>query len=324
MPIIVGLNLALLFLVAISGDLAERSWWTMLIAYLPVFPFLVPTLFIVALCILTRQVWMAGFHIAGFMAAVLVLVPFGSPKVGVPFFGASADVKTIRVMTFNVQLGLGGAEGARKVIQAQKPDVFCLQEARGDEIETQIREELPGYEIRWDGAMVIGSRLPITEYRTHDLPHGGKWRPIQDVTVDWEGYPVRVLNLHLNPCFADKYLLEDPSKLPEHMATLSYEQGEQTEAILRLVPGTAPIVCGDFNMPPRGGNYRNLRKVMHDAFVEAGEGLGLTIPARFPMERLDQIFLAYGWKTERSWIPREIASDHLPLLADVYPFTPEE
>lgn len=329
MSVLVGLNFALLVLVAVSGDLAERSWVTMLVAYLPVYPFLVPTLLIVVLCLLTRQIWMAGFHIAGFVAAFLVLVPFGTPRVDIPFFSAKADMKTVRVMSFNVQRGMVGAAAVKKAILDQKPDVFCLQEASSDptfvELQVALREQMPGYELRWDGQMVIGTRLPILEYRTHPLPHSTENRMIQDITVDWNGVPTRVLNAHLNPCKADQFLLkQDFEGLRAHLDALSVEQADQTDALLKLVPGTPPLICGDFNAPPRGGNYRRLRKVMHDAFPEAGEGIGLTIPAKFPMERLDYIMLAYGWKTQRCWIPNEVASDHRPLVADVYPFTPPE
>jgi vancomycin resistance protein VanJ len=325
-PTLTALNFLLVVFVAISGDLAESSWITLLVSRLPIFPFLLPTLVIAAICLLVRQVWMASFHIAGFVAAVLVLVPFGTPRVGVPFIGASAAMKTVRVMTFNVTHGLEGADGVIRAILAQKPDVFCLQEAStqspDDPLQVKLRENLPGYELRCEGAMVVGSRLPIREYRTHPLPYASEDRPVQDVTVDWNGFSVRVLNVHMNACEAERLLLENFGALHDHLDQVTREQGEQTEEVLKLVPGTPPIVCGDLNQPPRGGNYRKLRKMMHDAFVEAGEGFGLTIPARFPMERLDYVFLAYGWKAQRSWIPSETASDHRPLVADVYPFTP--
>lgn len=325
---LVTLNLALLFFVAISGDLSERSWVTMLVAYLPVYPFLIPTLVIVALSILMRQVWMAGFHLAGFVAAFLVLVPFGLPAMSVPFIGAKADMKTVRVMTYNVQHAVGGAEAIHQAILAQKPDVFCLQEAYGDdrdpELQKKLREEMPGYELRWAGSLVIGTHLPIKDYKTHSLPHADDNRPVQDITVDWNGVPTRVLNLHMNACHADQLLAENPGALQNHLEKIAMEQGDQVDTILRLVPGDPPLICGDFNAPPRGGNYRKLRKVMHDAFPEAGEGIGLTIPSKFPMERLDYVMLAYGWKTERCWIPNETASDHRPLVADVYPYLPPE
>lgn len=328
MSVLVSLNLALLFFVAISGDLSERSWVTMLVAYLPVYPFLVPTLLIVLISILTRQVWMAGFHLAGFVAAFLVLVPFGLPPVTVPFIGAKADMKTVRIMTYNVQHAMGGAEAIHRAILEQKPDVFCLQEIYSDhrdaELQAKLREEMPGYEIRWAGSLAIGTRLPVLDYKTHSLPHADENRPVQDITLDWNGVPTRVLNLHLNACHADQLLMENPGGLQRHMDDIAVEQTDQVDTILQLVPGDPPLICGDFNAPPRGGNYRRLRKVMHDAFPEAGEGLGFTIPSRFPLERLDYVMLAYGWKTQRCWIPKETASDHRPLVAEVYPFTPPE
>jgi endonuclease/exonuclease/phosphatase family metal-dependent hydrolase len=328
LPALVAVNLSLLVFVAVSGDLSDRSWVTSLVSKLPVFIFLLPTLGLALLSILARQIWVGGFHLAGFVAAFLVFVPYGAPKVTVPFFAADAKMRTVRVMTYNVDHGEGDGRAAVEAIRREKPDVFCLQAVDTKivdaPLQVALRESLPGYDVRIAGATAIGSRLRVMEYRTRELPEAPDNRPIQELVVDWDGYPVRVVNVQMNDVPAEEYFGSDFATAKRLAERNSAELANQTQAILDLVPGPPPIVCGDFAQPPRGANYRKLRKVMLDAFIESGEGFGLTTPSAFPMDRPDFIFLAYGWRAERCWIPRTTASDHLPLVADVYPFVPSE
>lgn len=315
-------NLAVLVFVAVAGDIADTSWVTMLVSNLPVFPFLLPSLVIAALAWSLRQVILAMMHVAAFVVGILVLIPFGFPRPNIPGITPADNTKKVRVMSYNVNHGEQDPATIVANIKDLQPDVFCLQEADQTDsrntLQTRLREDLKDYDLRFSGGMVVGSRSPISKFTTHTLEYGTESRPIQDVTVDWNGTPVRVLNVQFNTCLAQKRLVEKPSDLPIYMMQMAGEQGAQANQIIKLVPGDPPIVCGDFGGPPQGPNYRAFRKVMHDAFFESGEGLGLSTPANFPMQRPDNILIAYGWKADKCWLPHVGGSDHLPIVAEVH------
>lgn len=325
-PTIVGLNLALLVFVGVSGDLGERSWVTMLVCSLPVFPFLLPTLVLALACILMKKAFMAGFHVAGFGVAYMILIPFGVPPLPNPMNSNQIKPKAVRVLTFNVGHGEGDAPKIVETIIAQNPDAFCLQAVSTSvpdaPLAVLLNEKFPHYEQKRDGNMLVATRWPITAYQTRSLPNCPLDAPVQDLSFDWDGTPVRILNVQLNPVPVQSTLLKQPAAIPDLLDQAASVRAEQTKELLRLVPGEPPIVCGDFNFSPRGANYREIRKIMLDAFVEAGEGFGLTFPGYFPLDRYDYVWLAYGWRCTRSWIPRDPRLARFPLVAEAVPFTP--
>lgn len=316
LSLLVALNFAFLVLVAVSGDLSERTWICALVMRLPVVPMLLPTLLVALVCLIFRQVWLAAFHIGGFVMAALVMVPYGPPKLA---FGASAPPKSVRVMTYNV--GGGDVQKVAEAIRAQNPEVFCLQD-----VPTRFEslDGLDGYSLHRDGSMVIGSRLEEIDFKTHELPHAPSTKPVQDLIVRWGDVKVRVLNVRMTELAPETLTNLPMAEVQAKVEANAAVQADQMETVLRLVPGFPPLICGDFGQPARGDNYRRLRKVCLDTFAEAGEGLGLTFPATLPLDRSDFVFMAYGWKAQRAWIPREECSLHRPLLAEVYPFLPFE
>lgn len=321
---LVALNFAFLVFIAVSGDLSETNWITGLAARVPALPCVLPTLGLALLCLLLRQVWLAAFHIAGALMAAIVFVPYGFPKAGIQFLGGGEKPKTVRVMSYNVGHGRGDVAGVISAIQSEAPDVFCLQEAdnvRLDHpLQVALREKLSDYKLHIDGGMVMGSRLEEVEFKTHSLPRASEGSSIQDLTVYWDGVKTRVVNIHLNSLHPEDLIGQPQDRIQATVERIADEQAEQTDFLLKLVPGSPPLICGDFGQPTRGENYRRLRKVSHDSFMEAGEGLGLTYPSNFPIERSDVVFMAYGWKAARSWIPHTTAAEHMPICADVYPF----
>lgn len=81
------------------------------------------------------------------------------------------------------------------------------------------------------------------------------------------------------------------------------------------------ILMGDFNAVPASHGYRQLARAMSDAWKQAGKRPRATFPSRYPVLRLDHVFLAGDLVATDTHVVStplsRIASDHLPLVVDV-------
>jgi endonuclease/exonuclease/phosphatase family metal-dependent hydrolase len=94
------------------------------------------------------------------------------------------------------------------------------------------------------------------------------------------------------------------------------------EAIERLVPADAPlIVAGDFN-DWRGAAHEHLLRCagLSEVFISAHGKPARTFPARWPVLRLDRIYLRNATVSQPLVLPRRPwshLSDHLPVAAQI-------
>jgi len=142
---------------------------------------------------------------------------------------------------------------------------------------------------------------------------------VNSVVVDFDGQPVRVVNVHAWP-----YIGLDRASVEQSFQW----RREQVTSILNMVEGQPEplIILGDLNSTPMHEMYQALDRHLVDAFREAGWGLGHTYPAmqtRFRgmplparLVRIDHIFHSKDWRAEaaevRAW---DGASDHLAVVA---------
>ena len=77
----------------------------------------------------------------------------------------------------------------------------------------------------------------------------------------------------------------------------------------------------DVNEGPEGTAARWISEPLFDAFAIAGDGDGLTFPAKAPTARIDYVFARDVTQVTRSWVSGvpnvRTASDHLPVVADL-------
>lgn len=215
---------------------------------------------------------------------------------------------TVRVMSFNVQHGVKGIEKVAGVIRKYDPDVVCIQEAN-DSVEHGLRAFLPGYWIVRSESLIVLSKMPFEGTRTWP-PITGKLRPVQRVALS--GF--FVYNVHLDPSKIDEHLT---GGLFEHLANYDSLQSREFDEISRALVDEPLVLCGDFNGSPAGLRYERLTHRLGDAFNQAGNGYGCTIPAEVPFRRIDWILVSRHWHVLRSFVPSEIASDHRPTVADL-------
>jgi endonuclease/exonuclease/phosphatase family metal-dependent hydrolase len=236
-------------------------------------------------------------------------------------------------MTYNVHscVGMDGrlsTERIARIIAQCRPDIVALQEldvgrgrtggidqahAIAQELEMefhfhpalQLEEELYGDAIlsRWPMRLIKAGPLPTLSSRLDLEPRGVLW-----VSVSVEGQELQILNTHLG--------------------LLSKERLLQTEALLGddwlgHADCHGPVIlCGDFNAIPSSTAYRRLRARLQDAQLALnGHRPKRTFFSRYPVNRIDHIFIGGGVQVLDIDVPRHhlacVASDHLPLVADV-------
>ncbi|GEP45606.1 endonuclease [Brevifollis gellanilyticus] len=237
-------------------------------------------------------------------------------------------------MTYNVHSGVG-TDGkldlARiaEVIASQEPDVVALQEldvsrARSGRAHQAriIAEHLdmcfhfhPAQRIqeeeeygdailsRWPMHLRQAAELPTVQERLAFEPRGALW-----ASVEVHGRPVQVMNTHLG--------LSNNERIKQIDALLGPEWLAHPDC------GTPSILCGDFNALPYSRVHRKACHAMTDTQrAVPGRRARATFPSRWPLLRLDYIFISQGLKCQSTRVVNtplaRLASDHLPLVAEV-------
>lgn len=238
-----------------------------------------------------------------------------------------------RIMTYNVH-SCSGTDGRisprriARIIATQMPDVVALQEidlgrrrSRAEDQAALIAQLLEmnhefcptvthdkehyGHALfsRWPMEVIKRARLPAAPGRTTGEPRAALW-----VRINVAGRPLNVVTTHLG---------------------LGWNEGAtQVRALLGddwigAIPPDEPVVlCGDFNLSPRGTGYRLLVSRLRDAQVGVKGHTPLrTFSTIRPFARIDHIMLSPHFEVKGVTVPRNdftrIASDHFPLVVDL-------
>ncbi|MGE0370712.1 MAG: endonuclease/exonuclease/phosphatase family protein [Gammaproteobacteria bacterium] len=242
----------------------------------------------------------------------------------------------LRILTYNTHRCVGSdrrADPARiaDVIARYAPDIVALQELDVGRARTG----------RVDQAEVIARHLSMD---VHFHPA---------VTVEEEAYgdailtarPIRMVKAGLLPGLPHRpwresrgalwvsINLENGTELQvinTHLGLLAAERMIQAESLLGggwlghpQCRGKPAVLLGDFNAVPRSRAYARLAGRLQDA--QRGQPGHYrprpTFPARWPVLRLDHVFLTEGMEVLDAIVPRgqteRVASDHLPVVVTV-------
>jgi len=154
----------------------------------------------------------------------------------------------------------------------------------------------------------ILTALPSRLVRAGPLPSLGEPRGAIWVSVDIGGTELQVVNTHLGLRRRERMqqviTLLGPSWLASPMCQ------------------NAPfLLLGDFNARPSSVAYRTIARRARDVQLDAKSRPRATFPSRYPLFRLDHIFVGNGVVALEAdvWSDRltRTASDHLPLVADL-------
>ncbi|MCF8225290.1 MAG: endonuclease/exonuclease/phosphatase family protein [Bacteroidales bacterium] len=259
----------------------------------------------------------------------------------------------ISIMSYNVRTfdkykwsrSENSREGIFRIIKEESPAVICFQEfytvnKKGrhevdiiDRLKTHpynavyyARKSSPNTGI----GIATFSKYPIV--KTSRIPFDNTLN--QAVYTDiWVGNDtVRIFNIHLqsikfahnNYSFIDtlslKYSNQQIKEVKEIGMKLKdafIQRSEQSIIIHRYIKNSPHpvIVAGDFNDTPVSFAYTRIKKGLHDAFREAGRGLGNTYAGDLPSFRID--FILYSKEIEATGFKRIKSrfSDHFPISA---------
>src|SRR5215218_7103460 len=226
-------------------------------------------------------------------AALVVIVTL------VLFCGASsctAASKTLRVMTYNIHVGVGmdkklDLQRIADVINKEKPDLVGLQEVDRGVKRTEGKDEIAELaamtnmdfafapNLDYQGGkygVAILSRLPIrnTVHLMFENKREAERRGMLKVEVDVGGRKVNFVTTHLDYQFEDGRLFET----------------EQLLKSLESVRGPL-IVVADLNDTPEGSAYKLMRTLFDDAWIASrAKDDGFSHPADKPVKRIDHIF----------------------------------
>ncbi len=229
-----------------------------------------------------------------------------------PGRAAPADARALRVMAWNVgRLGAfaqpdeprcapdAAREGVLATIRAAEPEALVLLEISGRKL-TGLAEDLgmSCEQIDYYGrggkgtgglAVCVPSAGPWHITRSRDLPLPPGWRYVFTEISDGER-TFNLMALHVLPYGVTMREVEralraaidgDPgplaavlSQMEEAVAT----QVEQVAAVRSLVTGfeDPTVLAGDFNSTPDSAVHAALRRLLDDAWQQAGSGLGAT------------------------------------------------
>jgi endonuclease/exonuclease/phosphatase family metal-dependent hydrolase len=237
---------------------------------------------------------------------------------------SSTAGRTLRIATYNIHRcrGLDGRtrpERTAAVIQSLDADVIALQEVVGGGLHGGGHIEALGAALgmgwvmasarQWRGHQfgnAVLSRMPIVQHLAEDLT----WktcepRRLQRADVSVAGHTLHVYNVHLGTAILER---RNQARRLAEIVTDRHVNGPR-------------VVLGDFNEWMKGLTTTLLSEKLRSVDLRDHMRRRRTYPGLFPILHLDHIYYAGRLEILGIELPRTraalIASDHLPLVADV-------
>ncbi|MEU7566310.1 endonuclease/exonuclease/phosphatase family protein [Streptomyces fradiae] len=265
--------------------------------FLPWFGLFVPVLAVLAL--LRRSA----------TALIAVLVP---AVVWTGSFGGLVTDKNgpggdLMVVSHNVNADNPDPEGTASAVAASEADVVALVELKPGMVpvyEKALAAAYPYHSVR--GTVGLWSRYPVGDSGPVDIRLG--WTRAMRATVSAPQGPVAVYVAHL------------PSVRVKLKAGFTANQRDRSAdrlgEVIAAEPNRRVILLGDLNGTMNDRSLNAVTSQMRSTQGAAGDGMGFSWPASFPMARIDQI-LVRGVEPTASWSLPRTGSDHLPIAARV-------
>jgi len=229
-----------------------------------------------------------------------------------------------RIVTYNVHRcrGLDRRVLPRRIAEVLRPlqaDVIALQEVLGAGPKGHGHDQELGAALGMGWVMgstrlvrgrlygnVLMSRFPIDHHTQYDLTWKTRTpRGCQRVDIQLGPHTVHVYNVHLGVGLRER----------------QYQAKRLGNFIAQDSISGPKIVLGDFNEWGRGFATIELTRVLKSLDLRAFLKRRRTYPGLFPVLHLDHIFYDGRVEVINVQVPRTrqslIASDHLPLLADI-------
>jgi vancomycin resistance protein VanJ len=222
--------------------------------------------------------------------------------------------------TYNILSSASDPQRVRAEITALDADIVGLEElgpVHAQVFAADLAQTYP-HQAMYPDPQVAGigllSRYPIIQEEMFQ-PRADSMYALRAV-VDIDGVPVTVYVVHPQP--------------PLHTSPFAYNDDTRDAEIAILINDhlaheSGPlIVLGDFNMTDQSDAYRQMDDRLHDAFREAGRGMGFTYPASIhspirslpPMLRIDYVWHSDQFRVRTVSVAGDSGtSDHHPVVA---------
>lgn len=297
--------------------------------------------------------WLVVYRKYALFPALILLVCWDSIQTYVPINGIHDEVPegTLKILSYNTR-----AFGERQPHTKQQPnavleylrnsdaDIICLQEyiwggkLKRKDIDYALRDyPYKHYHALGKGLNGLGcySRYPILSVSPIEYKSNRNGSILYYIKV--ENDTLVVINNHLesnkiirSDVEAYQDMVDAPNrgnvsaglrKLLKKMAEATALRSKQTDVLLKTLrdlKGKKLVVCGDFNDTPISHTHHSLCKELKDAFVESGNGLGISYNKDRLYFRIDHILMSrdlnvYGCRVDNSIE----ASDHYPIWCRV-------
>lgn len=234
----------------------------------------------------------------------------------------------LKLLTYNVHSCIGtdrrlAPERIAAVIAAEQPDIIGLQEldvgrkrsggvdqahtiAEILKMQHHFHAALDVEEERYGDAILTA--LPAELVKAGPLPSVGEQRGALWIEVEVGKKRLQVLNTHLGLRRIDRMRQAEVLLGPEW---LGHDRTSDRPVVL----------LGDFNSIPSSPPYKRLAGTFTDVRDNMAGQLRPTFPSRFPLLRLDHIFVSNGIVVTGAEVIdtplAKRASDHLPLVATI-------
>jgi endonuclease/exonuclease/phosphatase family metal-dependent hydrolase len=234
----------------------------------------------------------------------------------------------LKVLTYNVHSCIGtdrrvDPERIAEVIAQSGADIIALQELdvgrsrTGGVDQAHMIASLLKMEAHFHPALhveeeqygdAILTAFPTQLMKAGPLPSIGETRGAIWVRIDIAGRSFNVLNTHLGLSNRDRVRQVEMLLGPQWIADSAFQ-------------GAPSVICGDFNAIPASRAYKMMAKGFTDAQHVISAKPRPTFPSRFPMLRIDHMFVSKELEaTSATVIANPLtrrASDHLPLLTSI-------
>lgn len=313
-PVLAALALLLGLLMLLHGRIPNRIGHLGSLAetFLPWFGLFVPVL-------LAGALWRRSLS-----AATALLLPV---TVWLSLFGGLLTDKShpggdLTVVSHNVAADNADPAATARDLAASGADVLALEEITEQGRGTYEKELAKAYRYHTVlGTVGLWSRLPLSHTRPVDIatdygplaatkPAAEKltYNRALRTTVTTRQGPLAVYVAHLGSVRVNPRV---------GFWTDSRDRGAQALAkAVAAEPSRRVVLLGDLNGTMDDRAFTGLTSQLRSAQEEAGAGFGFSWPARFPVERIDQI-LVRGVRPNSAWVLPPTGSDHLPVAARV-------
>ena len=296
--------------------------------------------------------WLFFYRRYLFLPLLAMVVCFPQIRSYIPINLSATQIPTdaIKVVSFNVMSYDGHkphSENAPNAIvqylQNTNADIICLQEASFNNSDSKkflseksFRKAMSKYTyfryyVAKGNAWVCLSRFPILSARMIDYKSAGNGSIAYELKVGAD--TLLLINNHLE---SNKLTLDDRAAYRELIVNPQEENLTTTSKLLiRKVADAASIraaqadkvaeyiresgkkyvvVCGDFNDSPLSYAHRVIGEGLNDAFVESGNGLGVSYHRNGFYFRIDHILASESFELYDCKVDKSIeASDHYPI-----------